>query len=172
MLHNFERIIPLIDAREPVRWDEIEVALIPALYRQYLFEPRLTTLRDCFNDLLAGLTNLHFLLNQKLVKEDDVRHIARELLIRIATNDARIFRNLRLYIIWRRAGILSLFRRYGHDIRETVEADKESLERDIAAGRYGECIGSPWGELNSAARTEEGAEWWKSLKGRLSRRRR
>jgi hypothetical protein len=171
MIHYYERIIPLIDAKEPVRWEEIEVALIPALYRQYLFEPRLTAIRDCFNDLLEGLTNLHFLMQQKLVQEDDVDHIARGLLVRIATYDARIYRNLRLYIIWRRTGIMSLFRRYGCDIGATLEADKRSLESDIAAGRYGECVGSPWGELKALKGTEEGAGWWKSFKDRRNRNR-
>lgn len=90
MIHSYERIIPMIDAKEPVRWEEIEVALIPALFRQYLFEPRLTMIRDCFNDLLAGLTTLHFLLNHRLVKKEDVDYIAKGLFIQIVTNDARI----------------------------------------------------------------------------------
>jgi hypothetical protein len=147
MIYSYERIIPLIDQKEPVRWEEVEVALIPALYRQYLFEPRLTMIRDCFNDLLAGLTNLHFLMNQKLVHKKDVEHIAKELLVRIATNDARIFRNLRLYILWRDTGIKSLFRQYGCDIEKNVEADKRALLQDLAHGRYGKCEGSPWGQL-------------------------
>lgn len=147
MLHNYKRLIPLVDNIEPVTWEEVEVALIPAIYREHGFEPRLIAIRDCFNGLLGGLTNLHFLKNEGLVLDRDVDHIAKELLIRVATNEAKIFRNLRLYILWRKTGILSLFTAYGHDIKALKDADKASLELDLAAGRYGHCTASPWGTL-------------------------
>jgi hypothetical protein len=89
MLLNYERDVVIRDEHGPERvtWDECEVALIPARFREYLYEPRLIAIRDCFNELIENLTRLAFLLDEKLVFPPDVHHIAKPLVARIAADE-------------------------------------------------------------------------------------
>jgi hypothetical protein len=57
MLLNYDRDIVLREGEGPTRccWEQTAKALIPAYFRHYLYEPPLTVIRDCFNDLLEGM---------------------------------------------------------------------------------------------------------------------
>jgi hypothetical protein len=156
MLLNYDRDIVLREGEGPTRccWEQTAKALIPAYFRHYLYEPPLTVIRDCFNDLLEGMSRLHFLLTQGLVQIDDVDHICRPLLTRLIADQKfaqePLARNLRLYILWRNArGVLHLCDRYGLGIREMRDADQAALIDDLKAARYGPWEFTGWGDLDA-----------------------
>jgi hypothetical protein len=154
MILNYERDVQLAEGQplQKVNWGYCELALIPAPYRRYLYEPTLISIRDCFNDFIENVSRLVFLQRQGLVKQEDVDHLCRTLMVRIASETqfaATAFaRNLRLYIHWRSdQRVLDLFRHYECDIESLKERDKAALEDDIIAGRYGLCERSSWGQI-------------------------
>lgn len=164
MLLNYDRDIVLREGEAPRRccWDETAKALIPAYFRHYLYEPELTTIRDCFNDLLEGMSRLHFQLTQGLVQQEDVDHICRPLLTRLITDEKfaqePLARNLRLYILWRNArGVLHLCDRYGLPIRELRDADRSGLIEDLKADRYGPWELTGWGDLDAPSSRRDAA---------------
>ena len=79
MLLNYDRDVIIRDSVGPERvsWGDTEKALVPGCFRQYLYEPQMTAIRDCFNDMLEGMSRLHFLLTEELVRQEDVDHICR-----------------------------------------------------------------------------------------------
>jgi hypothetical protein len=154
MLLNYDRDVQLHpdEEAERVSWDDCAKALIPATFRAYLYDPKSTAIRDCFNDLIENISRLVFLEKEGLVLTRDVDHLCRTLLVRIANDpqfaDTSFARNLRLYIQWRDAGrVLDLFRRYKCDIEPKKAADIAALKKEIAAGVYGDCKPSNWGSL-------------------------
>lgn len=156
MLLNFDRDIVVQEGERPERicWSDTAWALVPAYFRHYMYEPKLTVIRDCFNDLLEGMSRLHFLLTQDLVRQEDVDHICRPLLDRIVRepvfSERAIARNLRLYILWRNPrGVLHLCDRYGLPIRAMREADVAALLLELNAGQYGPWELTGWGSLDA-----------------------
>lgn len=154
MILNYDRdvIIRADSSAERVSWPICELALIPAPYRRYLYEPTLIAIRDCFDDWIGNISRLVYLEGEGLVKSTDVDHLCKSLLLRVSREtqfaSTPFARNLRLYIQWNGAArVLALFNRYGADIRPMLAADKAALSRDIEAGRYGDCEPSSWGSL-------------------------
>lgn len=151
MILNYERDVVIREDHSPekVSWETCELALIPAPYRRYLYEPTLIAIRDCFNDWLENISTLIVQRDAGLVTQEDVDHLCKTLLLRVAnqTNFAsgRFARNLRLYIQWRGADrVIGLIKHYGCDITSMWIADDASLLADIQQGRYGECHPSSW----------------------------
>jgi hypothetical protein len=152
MMLNYDRDVRIYEERPPVRvsWEVCEKAVIPAPYRQYLYDPELIAIRDCFNDWIENVTQLVYLEEEGLVEQRDVDNLCKPFLQRISHKTqfahTSFARNLRLYIQWRESvRILGLFKRYGFDVTAIRERDKESLAADVASGKYGECHPSVWG---------------------------
>lgn len=154
MLLNYDRDIKLEEGgdKERIDWEKTALALVPGNFRSYLYEPDLTSIRDCFNDLLDGMDRLYYLETAGLLRPSDVDHICRPLIRRISA-DAQfthlpIARNFRLYVLWRNAqGVIQLFKRYGWDLGLRRSADVEALRREMVKGTYGECEDTGWGNL-------------------------
>jgi hypothetical protein len=154
MLLNFDRDV-IIRAGQPaerVSWADCELALIPASYRKYLYEPKLIAIRDCFNGWIENMSRLVYLENERLVERKDVDHLCKTLLQRVANEPqfakTPFSRNLRLYIQWRGAEqVLVLFQRYGCDIKPLRDEDKAALSADIESGKYGQCEPSMRGSI-------------------------
>lgn len=154
MLLNYDRDVTIRDSIGPERvtWNDTEKALVPGSFRHYLYEPQLTAIRDCFNDMLEGMSRLHFLLTEGLVRQEDVDHICRPLLTRLALDEKfanePLARNLRLYILWRNPrGVMHLLQRYELPIKSMREGDVAALRQDIDADVYGPCENTGWGDL-------------------------
>lgn len=158
MLLNYDRNVIVEEGGDPVRmcWDKTAHALVPGYFRHYLYEPELTVIRDCFNDLLEGMSRLHFLLTQGLVRKEDVDHICRPLLERLIRDpmfaEQPIARNLRLYILWRNSrGVMDLCERYGLPIRDMRDADVFALINELKANHYGPWELTGWGNLEAGS---------------------
>lgn len=156
MLLNYDRDIVVRAGDAPVRccWNETALALVPGCFRHYLYEPKITLIRDCFNDLLEGMSRLHFLLVHELVRPADVDHICKPLLDRLIRDPKfsvePVARNLRLYILWRNPrGVLRLCERYGLPIHGRRDADVADLKRELQRGTYGPWELTGWGNLNA-----------------------
>lgn len=157
MLLNYERDVrlPGIDKPQRVTWDLSAKALIPGNMRAYLYEELLIAIRDCFNDLLEGMHRLEHMRMNRMLRDEDVDHICKPLIQRIALdpsfNGTALARNLRLYTLWRNAsGVLSLFVRYGAPLdKRQLDADRAVLEREIADGIYGPCEPTSWGSFDN-----------------------
>lgn len=158
IIHHHDRDVRLSDIRgaERVSWAECELALVPATHRPYIYEPKLTAIRDCFSGFIEGLSRLWYLREEGLLDPADVRHIIQPLLRRLVDHDTPFFRNLRIYIHYCEAEpVLKLCEEYAEDIRPLLQQDLAALEAAIVRGDYGPCQASPWGPAEfrrSAAR--------------------
>jgi len=164
IIHHHDRDVRLSQTRavERVSWAECECALVPATHRPYAYEPKLTAIRDCFSELLEGLSRLRYLREEGLLDPTDMRHIVQPLLARLALHDTPFFRNLRIHIHYCEAEpVLTLFEDYAADIRPSFARDLAELEAAIVRGDYGPCRASPWGPApfrDAAARLFSGAK--------------
>lgn len=163
MLLNYDRDVIIRDSVGPERvsWKDTEKALVPGCFRRYLYEPQMTAIRNCFNDMLEGMSRLHFLLTEELVRQEDVDHICRPLLKRLVLDakfsEEPLARNLRLYILWRNPrGVMHLLQRYGLPIETMRDGDTAALRQDIADDVYGPCEDTGWGDLLAPA-TQQGS---------------
>jgi len=164
IIHHHDRDVRLSAERgvERVTWAECELALVPATYRPYVYEPKLTAIRDCFLQWIGGLSRLWYFREQGLLDPVDVEHIVKPLLARLVEHDTPFFRNLRIFIQYCAAEpILAMCRDYARDIRPSLPGDLEQLEAALVRGDYGEWRASPWGPAEfqaSAARLAERAK--------------
>lgn len=164
IIHHHDRDVRLSQMRavERVTWAECERALVPATHRPYTYEPKLTAIRDCFSELIEGLSRLRYLREEGLLDPTDMRHIVQPLLARLALHDTPFFRNLRIHIHYCEAEpVLTLFAEYAVDIRPSFPRDLAELEAAIVRGDYGPCRASPWGPAlfrDAGARLFSGAE--------------
>ena len=148
IIHHHDRDVRLSPDRgvERVTWADCELALIPATHRPYLYEPKLTAIRDCFSQFIEGLSRLWYFREQGLLEPLDVEHIVKPLLTRLVEYDTPFFRNLRIFIQYCAAEpVLTMCRDYARDIRPTLQADLEALEVALVRGDYGAWRASPWG---------------------------
>jgi len=148
IIYHHDRDVRLSEIRgvERVSWAECELALVPATHRPYIYEPKLTAIRDCFAEFIEGLSRLRYLREEGLLDPADMRHIVQPLLARFVDYDTPLFRNLRVYIHYCEAeAVLKLFEEYAVDIRPTFRRDLAALEAAIVRGDYGRCQASPWG---------------------------
>ena len=131
---------------ERVTWADCELALIPATHRPYLYEPKLTAIRDCFSQLIEGLSRLWYFREQGLLEPLDVEHIVKPLLSRLVDYDTPFYRNLRIFIQYCAAEpVLTMCRDYARDIRPALQTDLGALEAALVRGDYGAWQASPWG---------------------------
>jgi len=164
IIHHHDRDVRLSAERgvERVTWAECELALVPATYRPYVYEPKLTAIRDCFSEWIEGLSRLWYFREQGLLDPLDVEHIVKPLLALLVEYDTPFFRNLRIFIQYSAAEpILVMCREYARDIRSSLPGDLERLEAALVRGDYGAWRPSPWGPAEfqaSAARLAERAE--------------
>jgi len=148
IIHHHDRDVRLSEDREVERvtWAECELALVPATHRPYIYEPKLTAIRDCFSELVESLSRLWYFREQELLEAADVQHIAQPLLARLVEHDTPFFRNLRIFIHYCAAEpVLNLFADYVCDIRPSFPDDLSKLEAAIMRGDYGAFQASPWG---------------------------
>lgn len=164
IIHHHDRDVRLSETRgiERVSWAECDVALVPATHRPYIYEPKLTAIRDCFSELIEGLSRLRYLRDEGLLDPADMRHIVQPLLERLIDYETPFFRNLRIHIHYCEAEpVLKLFEEYAVDIRQSFQRDLAGLEKAIVRGDYGPCEASPWGPAlfrDAAARLFSGAQ--------------
>ena len=148
IVHHHDRDVRLSAERgvERVTWAECELALVPATYRPYVYEPKLTAIRDCFLQWIEGLSRLWYFREQGLLDPIDVEHIVKPLLARLVAHDTPFFRNLRIFIQYCAAEpVMVMCQEYARDIRPSLPDDLERLEAALVRGDYGAWRASPWG---------------------------
>ncbi|MBB5715835.1 hypothetical protein [Sphingomonas aerophila] len=141
MLYNHDRMIPLWDQDEPpekryvrVTWAEVEFALIPHPIYPDRFDPKLSAIRDCFEDYLSRMGQIWIYLELGVITSEDARKILAPWLRRFGLVEQRskVVRNLRLYIRWRKLEpVERLFATYDVDLTDTAIADWQALDVEV-----------------------------------------
>lgn len=141
MLNNHDRMIPLWDEDEPphqryvrVTWAEVEEALTPHTIREHAFDPKLSAIRDSFEDFLARIAEIWLYIRNDVFTDDDAQRIMRPWIRRFGLEAQRtgVIRRLRIYIMRRRlVDVYDLFLHFGVDISECSIQYWEEVDREV-----------------------------------------